>query len=359
MTFHVKVRNFQSIAEAEVAVDGFTVITGSNNTGKTALMRAIRGVFTNPKGTAFVRHGEPFSSVDLQFDDAHVIWEKGSKGVNRYVVNGLKLDKVGQAVPDEVAALGVRSFEAGGHTLWPQIAQQFVGQVFLTDKTGAVLAEAIADVDRVGRLNKAMKLCESDRRSAQSDIKLRREDVQRLEKELGEFDGLDDAVGLVEKAEVTADRLRAIKTAVTGATAIRDKLRFAEETVEKLTPVELASEKLPTKDNIKVAIDTLKDLEAAVSSKDKIQRAQKEVDFYETVPPVSRPNGVTKLRDLLDQMQILQQMASGLVGADETVKTLEQGLADKLQEKEAFDDEFREFLAAYDECPLCGAATHG
>ncbi len=39
----VRVKNFQSIREAEVEVKGLTVITGPNNSGKTAFMRAVKG----------------------------------------------------------------------------------------------------------------------------------------------------------------------------------------------------------------------------------------------------------------------------------------------------------------------------
>ena len=39
MPVRVHVQNFQSIREAEVEIAGFTVITGTNNTGKTALQQ--------------------------------------------------------------------------------------------------------------------------------------------------------------------------------------------------------------------------------------------------------------------------------------------------------------------------------
>ena len=65
----VTVENFQSIKRAEIDVDGFTVITGPNNSGKTALMRAIRGAFQNAPGSAFIRHGEKECRVEVDLGD--------------------------------------------------------------------------------------------------------------------------------------------------------------------------------------------------------------------------------------------------------------------------------------------------
>ena len=52
-----------------------------------------------------MRNGEAHSTVSVVFDDGNeVTWEKGKK-VNRYVVNGKEIDKVGSGVPDEVKAV--------------------------------------------------------------------------------------------------------------------------------------------------------------------------------------------------------------------------------------------------------------
>lgn len=197
----VQVKNFQSIAKSSVVIDGLTIVTGANNSGKSALMRAIRGVFTNTKGSGFVRHGEDSCEVTLEFADGKkVVWEKG-KTINRYTVNGKLLDKVGQGVPPEVEALGVQAIVAGNQSVWPQIAPQFTGQVFLLDQPGSVLAEALADVERVGKLARALKACESDKRQATAELKVRRADQKALALELAAFDGMGEALQQVTSVE--------------------------------------------------------------------------------------------------------------------------------------------------------------
>jgi len=235
--FKVRVVNFQSIKDATVEVDGFTVITGPNNSGKTALVRAVAGAFTNPRGHSFVRNGEAHSTVEIDFSDGHsLVWEKGAK-VNRYVVDGKALEKVGQGAPPEIQALGMCSVEAAGRELWPQIAQQFVGQVFLIDQPGSVLAEAVADVNKVGVLNESLRLSQSDRRSAASELKVRKDDAAKHEEAVRKFDGLDEALLKVERAKEVAQRITADRSRLEQLRALHTRVSAAMNLVKSIAPV--------------------------------------------------------------------------------------------------------------------------
>jgi len=226
MPVRVRVRNFQSIKDAEVTLSGLTVITGPNNIGKSALMRAVRGVFTNPTAGPLVRNGTAHLTVDLWLDDGtHIKWEKGwakphKKGgtLNQYWLNGVKLESVGHGAPKEVLALGVDSIPAGNQQLWPQIARQKEGDYFLVNKSGAIVAEALSDVERVGRLNKALRLTERDRRSTDGELRVRSKDLRTLSKDLEYFEGLGD----LQKA---SDSLRGCRSFLASRQQELQKLR--------------------------------------------------------------------------------------------------------------------------------------
>ena len=47
----VHIQNYQSLKDVEFEVKGLTVITGQNNTGKSACARALCGVFSIPEET--------------------------------------------------------------------------------------------------------------------------------------------------------------------------------------------------------------------------------------------------------------------------------------------------------------------
>jgi exonuclease SbcC len=235
--FRLRVKNFQSIEDASLDVDGLTVVTGPNNSGKTAMIRAVYGAFTNARGTKYVRHGKASCEVSLDFADGRsLVWEKGEK-VNRYVLDGQTLNKVGQGAPPEMTSLGVQPVEAAGRELWPQFAHQFVGQVFLIDEPGSVLAEAISDVTRVGVLNEALRNSQSDRRTAASDLKLRQSDVAKHEQAARKFDGLDDALKLAAEVDALRVDLVDLQRRLDESRRLRDRLQHAQADVDRLHPV--------------------------------------------------------------------------------------------------------------------------
>ena len=53
----VRVQNYQSIEDAEIELEGLTVITGTNNSGNSAVLRAVAGVFSTTRGHHFDSHG--------------------------------------------------------------------------------------------------------------------------------------------------------------------------------------------------------------------------------------------------------------------------------------------------------------
>ena len=166
MGFKVHIENFQSIREADLEVDGLTIITGQNNSGKSAIMRAIRAVFQNRRDSGFIHDGQDYCLVRIDFDDGqYVQWKKYGKrpirGKNKgilgsfktdYEVNGTEFKGVANDVPEEVIALGVKSIPLGNDTVWPQVARQVEDVFFLIDRPGSNIAEAVADVERVAVL---------------------------------------------------------------------------------------------------------------------------------------------------------------------------------------------------------------
>lgn len=243
MAVQVRVQDLQSIADATVTIDGLTVVTGANNSGKTSFMRAIRGVFTNAPAGPLVRHGCAHLTVTLTFDDGtEIIWEKGwekpgqkGKTVNRYTINGMQIAGVGRGVPPEVESLGVREITAGSDRVWPQIAQQFDGTLFLVNRPGSAIAEALSDVERVGKLSSALKASEKDRRAANAELKVRRKDVETHKQSVQRFDGLDVVLGQVRDLSATKDALDDQDTRIKEASGLLARLEDAQQEQTRLS----------------------------------------------------------------------------------------------------------------------------
>lgn len=239
MAVLVRIKNFQSIEDSSILIDGLTAITGTNNSGKTAAMRAIRGVFTNPPAGPLVRHGAAFLSVSLSLDDGTtVVWEKGwekpdkkGKTVNRYLLNGHAIQSVGAGVPPEIQNLGVREVKAASDTIWPQIAEQFDGTLFLVNRSGSAIAEALSDVEKVGKLTSALRLSEKDNRSVKDKLKIRREDITTKEKEVSRYEGLGDVGLMISRLETENSSIESQKSHIARLESLLVSLRSAESKV--------------------------------------------------------------------------------------------------------------------------------
>jgi len=320
MAVDIHVRNFQSLKDTKIRVSGFTAVTGPNNSGKTALMRGVRGVFQNTPGTSFVREGAQECVIGLRFDDGQtLVWKKGTTKRHKptYVVNGGKPIHPGRGVPDEVKAFGVLPIKVMGQEVWPTLAPQFTGQVFLLDQPGSSLAEAVADVDRVTKLNGALRSADHDRRQAQATLKVRRADIARLEESLESYAGLNGVVARVGEIEKAQEKAGKYGRVIDKITDLRDRLAQAHSQVEALEGVEEVAVPDPGG-----AERDLRTLEVLRPLRDRLARARSQVGSLEGVGQVSCPK-TGGAPDILQKLEDLRSLGARLQSARAEVETLE------------------------------------
>jgi len=328
MPIRIRARNFQSIEDAEIVVDRFTVVTGPNNSGKTALQRAVQGVFTNPSGDAFVRHGAEKLIVDIDFgNDETVSWEKGPKVKPKYTVKG-KAIHPGRQVPDEVLTLGIQPIQAGAIAVWPQVAPQFTGQVFLLDLPGSAIAEAVADVERVGKLTQALRLAESDKRSASAELKVRKKDVETANSALSEFAGLDAVGVVVLSVEQTFEDARATRVQFEAAEKARTRIQNATAEANALAGVRLVQ--VPSEELASKALNTGRACTQIEGVRTRLTKAQLLVGSLQGLRDVRVPPAPTKAIEAqreLREAQTLRQKVSSSTAASKKIEAMRAALA--------------------------------
>ena len=67
-TYKLSAKNFQSWRDFSLPMTGFTVIIGPSDRGKSAIIRALRGVLRNQVGANHITYGEKDVSVSLEND---------------------------------------------------------------------------------------------------------------------------------------------------------------------------------------------------------------------------------------------------------------------------------------------------
>ena len=383
----VRVENFQSIKDATIEIDGFTVVTGKNNSGKSALQRAIKSAFTNALGHSFVRYGEDSCKVSVEFEDGSFSWEKGEKIKPTYHFNESGPIHCGRNAPKELDEFKIAPVKISNREIWPQIAPQFTGQIFLIDLPSSVMAEVVADVDRVSQLNSALRSCDSDKRSCNSRLKIRREDYQSLNEELEEFEDFDEHLSNYGELSQTEIELKNQYSTIEELNSIKELYSQYSQEVDFLDDVDGLS--VP---NISFISDTLQELETLKEIQKRRNRYLSQIDILTETSTLEVPDlssikdlmrGIADLKslrkritevnsqisnlevitnleipptdslDLKALLQELESLNSSLVDSKELLSSLEGDKTNMEKELEDLNLEINSTLAENGSCPVC------
>lgn len=394
----VNVENFQSIESAEIEIEGLTVVTGKNNSGKSAFLRAVNSVFTNALGSSFVRNGEDYCQVEIGFDGGNSIrWRKGEKVKPTYWINGGSPINSGRNAPQELEQFGISPIKVGGREIWPQIAPQFTGQVFLIDLPGSVMAEVVADVDRVSELNQALKNSEKDKRSNNSLLKIRNKDLSILQSQRENYEDLQDRCDEYssldlqrqylqdlhsrierlrelsskrQKCLVETTTLSSITTQINTLKALStlaEKISEKENTIRSYNKISLSYRRYSkqtthlcdVEDLSIIGVDRIKDLRVRLKPlKSLLQRKQKSdeiVQVFDQLSQIEIPNLKVPIESSrLSELKSLQQ--NHLKGKN-SVYTYEEEISQKEINLRDIEEHISQTLSEHGECPYCGGET--
>lgn len=109
MKVKARIKNFRIVEDSSILIEGITGLVGESNHGKTALYSAIKTLVLNIAGTSYIRHGSKSVQIGLSFQDSEgskedsIVYKRADSPM--YLVNGVKFEKVGRTVPDDVKKL--------------------------------------------------------------------------------------------------------------------------------------------------------------------------------------------------------------------------------------------------------------
>ncbi len=228
----VILENFQSHKYSVIEFDNsLNVIVGPSDSGKTAILRAIKWVLYNePSGDYFIREGENSSSVSLIFSDNSIVQRFRSRSKNAYYIikaNGeeITLEGFGTGVPDEVKEItGIHKilFDRDVSSSI-NIGDQLEG-AFLLSERNSVRSSSIGRLVGVNILDDALRDTLRDNKNLSQNKKNLENLISSLEEDLDSYSYLDEFKEKINKIEL-------LKNIIEEKTK---KLNFYKASLEKI-----------------------------------------------------------------------------------------------------------------------------
>jgi exonuclease SbcC len=98
----LQIQNFQCHSKRKIELDGVTSVIGPSDSGKSAIIRALRWICQNtPQGDQFIKDGAKGCTAVLELD-GHSVKRRKGKGINEYYLDGKVFKSFGTSVPDSV-----------------------------------------------------------------------------------------------------------------------------------------------------------------------------------------------------------------------------------------------------------------
>lgn len=289
----LEISDFQSIGKAKFDfVKGINLIVGQSNSGKTASLRAVKSVVTNPTSAKkFVKHRANEANVGMTYLDNEVIWTKSAKGGTTYFVNGEEYSKMG--TQDLFNLLPDNGFVRDGNGNVMNIEGEW-DIPFPFDKSPAELFRLFENVFCVSdstTILKAYKEEEADLVKQNSDLQ---DKVAKLEKkefyltELEKEVNIEEVEDKLKKFRTDADEYLSLGSEIS---AIMKSAKFSDFVLDEVTA--------PTENSLDKYTDVIKDLSY-------LEEVAEKIKFYKTLPEVMDiPNSINNYLTMWEDMQAI------------------------------------------------------
>jgi len=346
----IKINNFQSHKNTKLVLDpGVNVIVGLSDSGKSAIIRALRWVVYNrPGGDAFRSTWGGITAVQLEMEHGAVIRRKSEKD-NDYAVShyGDKADftvlkAIGTNVPEDVQRV---------LNLQDVNLQLQLDKPFLLDNSPGEVAQHFNKIARLDVIDSSIQVVQRWLRELEQGVKRNETALSQAEEELKQYGYLPEM-----DARVTA--LEQIDGQLTGMVVKEAKIQNILELIgETEGDIRLTSRIIKNEPVVNQALELIgvakekkEKVDKLVSHISMIQSVQKQINGAERVAKFeavvnesiqlleAKDNKLKIKNDLTALIYIIQEVGRGITTYSKT-----------LSEKEK---EFKKIFP--DICPLCG-----
>lgn len=245
----IMISGYQIIQDAQLLIDGITMVTGSNNHGKSAIVRAVESCLFSEQGDEFINDEMGVVQVRLIFEaeqgfpEADIKWEKGRGTGAIYHINGERYAKErGKPPVDIMSSLGFRDVVVRDRKqrlyFWrlhdglfmvvdhPSYVFGFISNLMEHEKIVPVLKEMAKEGDEV---KNRLKDTESKCQVYETEIENTRLTLEELKEVL---DSQEEDIQMIEDG---VTMLKALETYQSSIEAYNKSIKFCSQQIEMLS----------------------------------------------------------------------------------------------------------------------------
>lgn len=189
----------------------FTVIRGPSSSGKSALVRALKGIISNVRGKHFLSVGtseDDTSTIHMESGEDFVQLQVGHKYSLFRDGNSTNYTKLAGSVPEDVTDF-LKIDPISANSLSLNVSGQF-DRPFLLDSTGSSIARVLGELTGVDLLLNAVREGKRRRDSLNSELNLRKIDLENCTEKLKSYSDLPDKVRLLTDIETEFEKVKSV-----------------------------------------------------------------------------------------------------------------------------------------------------
>lgn len=332
----LKILNFQKHKELVIELDPkITTIVGPSDSGKSAVIRAIKWLMTNqPRGLEFIKHGSKFTTVMIEDIDGHSILRQRGKDINLYTLDNQEFKAFGNDVPPDIAKI----FNIN----YLNFQSQHDSPFWFSDTAGEVSRQLnqIVDLSKIDTTLSNIDRIHRKRKAELEVIKERKEAIRKEGRELIWVKEADKDLQRVEKLE------KQYNTIVKEHIVLQDLV----------TVIQQHAKSIKTADTCKIFAEQALKLGTAWANKlsimNKLLKSIEQIEELNKKADMPIPPSLSSLEETSQKIQRLQKNKRDLQILIDNIKEGELVICQKQENLLREQKELKKKLGSI--CPLCG-----
>lgn len=344
MIQHLQINNFQSHKDSELNLHpGVNVVVGPSDSGKTAIIRALRWlVWNRPTGDAFRSTWGGNTIVRMLLEEGQVIVRNKDGKENVYSIDGKFLAAFGSGVPDEVVEL---------LNLDESNLQQQLDSPFLISESPGAVASYFNRIAHLDQIDIGLKNAQSAMRKLGYDEEKYTSEQTDVLNRLKQFEYLDKAESDLEVLEgMEQDQLKRYNQK-SELESLITQYANNEQQIQTVQPL------LILEQDVEQVVKLYEELDALETSKDNLERTaemlqeiQTDIEFQEELLGVE--TSVNEILTMYEKMEAVDTQCNDLNTLIERLDATKERLGDTENEIKELEQKFHKNMPEV--CPLCG-----